>query len=154
MISLLTERFFPCRRRLPLSLITKEQRHKKNGEKRLFFEDFSVLLLTFFQLNCCRRPQLATWDIYAYRQDITMPLMPLPLVTIYKRVMQKERWVFVQNHFFTVISTHHFFQLNCCRRPQLATWDIYAHRQDINHAPHATPSHSNIRSGDAKRTVS
>jgi hypothetical protein len=23
--------------------------------------------------------------------------------------MQKERWVFIQNRFFTVISTHHFF---------------------------------------------
>jgi len=91
MISLLTERFCPCRRRRPLALITKEQRHKKNGEKRLIFEDFSVLLRTIFQLNCCRRPQLATWDIYAHRQDITMPLIPLPRIAIYEAAMQKER---------------------------------------------------------------
>jgi hypothetical protein len=82
MISLLTERFCPCRRCSPIALITKEQRHKKNGQRRLIFEDFSVLLLTFCQLNCCCRPQLATWDIYAHRQDITTPLMPLPLIAI------------------------------------------------------------------------
>ena len=90
MISLLTERFCPCRRCSPIALITKEQRHKKNGQRRLIFEDFSVLLLTFCQLNCCCRPQLATWDIYAHRQDITTPLMPLPRIAIYKAAMQKE----------------------------------------------------------------
>jgi hypothetical protein len=170
MISLLTERFCPCRRRCPLALITKEQRHKKNGEKRLIFVDFSVLftylfsikLLSpsptrdagylrpqtgyhhtadntpschhiqnsdakrtvsfcpdqifysdfyspFYQLNWCRHPQLATWDIYAHRQDTTMPLMPLPRIAIYEAAMQKEPWFFVQNQLFTVISTHHFF---------------------------------------------
>jgi hypothetical protein len=91
MISLLTERFCPCRRRRSLALITKEQRHKKKGEKRLIFEDFSVFLLTFSQLNCCCRPQLVTWHIYAHRDNFNTPLMPLGIITMYKTVMQKER---------------------------------------------------------------
>jgi hypothetical protein len=33
-------------------VIEKEQQCKKNGEKRLRFNNFSILLLTFFQLNC------------------------------------------------------------------------------------------------------
>ena len=155
----------------------------------IFYSDFYS---PFYQWNRCRRPQLATWDIYAHRQDIITPFMPLPCIAIYEAAMQKERWVFVQNRFFTVIffnnflikllspsptcnmgylhpqtefqdashatrSHHHvqssnakrtvsfcsesifysdfyspFFQLNCCRRPQLATWDIYTHRQNLN----------------------
>jgi hypothetical protein len=48
MISLLTERCCPCRHRRSLALISKEQRHKKNGEKRLIFEDLQFFYLPFF----------------------------------------------------------------------------------------------------------
>ena len=47
-----TEWFLPrcfCR---PLTIIKKQQWHKKNGEKEVSVDYFSVLPLTFFQWNC------------------------------------------------------------------------------------------------------
>ena len=87
-------------------LIGAAKRMVSFSQESIFYSD---VYSPFFQLICCCRPQLATWDIYDHRQDITTPLTTLPLVTIYKSVMQYERWVFVQNQFFTLISTHHFF---------------------------------------------
>jgi hypothetical protein len=43
------------------------QQRKKNGEKPLHFDDFSVLLLTFFQLNCYFWGEPTICDISAHR---------------------------------------------------------------------------------------
>ena len=50
-ISQPTDGFLPRRRRRPLAFITIERRHIKNGENTLYFDDFTVCFLTFFQLN-------------------------------------------------------------------------------------------------------
>jgi hypothetical protein len=46
-----TDRFSPRRCRLSLAFIKKEQRRQKNGEKRLFVDDFSLLLSTNFSIK-------------------------------------------------------------------------------------------------------
>jgi hypothetical protein len=50
-ISLLKDRFSPRCQCRPLAFITNEQRRKNNSEKRLGFDDFSVLLLTIFSIK-------------------------------------------------------------------------------------------------------
>jgi hypothetical protein len=50
-ISQLKDRFSPRCQCRPLAFITNEQRRKNNSEKRLGFDDFSVLLLTIFSIK-------------------------------------------------------------------------------------------------------
>ena len=47
-----TDQFLPRCFCHPLTIIKKQQWHKKNGEKEVSVDYFSVLLLTFFQWNC------------------------------------------------------------------------------------------------------
>ena len=47
-----TDQSLPCCICHPLTIIKKQQWHKKNGEKELSVDYFSVFLLIFFQWNC------------------------------------------------------------------------------------------------------
>ena len=76
-ISQLTDGFLPCHRRRPLALIKTEQLRKNNGKKPLRFDDFTSLLLTFFQLNCYFRGKRVFCDIAAHIQ-IFIPPPPSP----------------------------------------------------------------------------
>jgi hypothetical protein len=71
--------------------ITTEQHRKKKGEKPLHLDDFSVLLLTFFQLNYYSWGEPVVGDISAHR--LIFSLLPMPPNRVYynRVAMQKER---------------------------------------------------------------
>ncbi len=50
----------PCHRHRPLALIKTDLQRKKNGEKPLHFDDFVILILTFF-ITLLQLVQ--TWDL-------------------------------------------------------------------------------------------
>jgi hypothetical protein len=76
-ISQLTERFSPCRRRRPLAFITKDQRHQENGKKRMRVDDVSVILLTIFSIKLLFSWPTRDRDIAAHRPNFA-PLPSLP----------------------------------------------------------------------------
>jgi hypothetical protein len=63
---------------LPLPCVyLKKQQYQKNGEKPLCFDNFTVLSLTFFQLNCHFWGKCAFNGIAAHRPMFALlPLLP------------------------------------------------------------------------------
>jgi hypothetical protein len=76
-ISQLTDGFLPRHNHRPLALIKTEQLRKNNGKKPFRFDDFTIIPLTFFQLNCYFRGKHVICDIAAHR-PIFIPPPPSP----------------------------------------------------------------------------
>jgi hypothetical protein len=66
----------PRRHHRPIAFIEKDWQRKKNGEKRLHFDDVSVLLLTFFSIKLLFRGEPAICDISAHRLIFSPPPPP------------------------------------------------------------------------------
>jgi hypothetical protein len=81
----------PRRHCCPTVLIKTERQDKKNGEKALRFDDFSVLLIIFFQLNCYFWVEPVISDISVHRLVFAPPLLPPDRVDYNSAAMQKER---------------------------------------------------------------
>jgi hypothetical protein len=109
-----------------------EQIRKKNGEKRLTFDYFSVLLLTIISIKLLSpsptrdvgylRPQTG----YHHAADNTPSRHNRQSGDAKRTVSFCTESIFYRDFYSP------FFQLNCCRRPQPATWDISAPRQNFN----------------------
>ncbi len=127
MISQPTDQFLHCHFCRSLVITKKQQRHKKNGEKWLSVDDFSVLLLTVFQWSCYFQCQCATHDIAAHRPIFATLLLP-PTNYYKKQHWHKkngEKWLSVDD-FSVLLLT--FFSMKLLFQFQHATHDIAAHR--------------------------
>ena len=91
MISQPTDGFEQCRCGRPFLFITTERRRKNNGENLLCFDDFSVILLTFFSIKMLFSGYCAIRDITADRWIFVPPLTPLDRVHQLTAALQKER---------------------------------------------------------------
>jgi hypothetical protein len=113
-ISQLTERFLPCRFRLPLAFITKDQRRQKNGKKRLGFDYFSVLLLTIFSFKLLFSWPTRDRDIAAHRPNFA--LLPSPPACLHCNRAGTAKRMVRNRSVFTIAQLFHspFFQLNYC----------------------------------------
>jgi hypothetical protein len=82
---------------LPAANAVRSRTLQSNSDtKRTVKNDWVLMIFQFFcspffQLNCCRRPQIAMLDISTHRRNFTTPFTRLPCVTIYKAAMQKEQ---------------------------------------------------------------
>jgi len=81
----------PHRHRGLLVFIELKRRCKKNGEKRLGFEAFTVLLLTIFSIDCYFWGDRVIRDISAHRHIFAPPPPSLARVYQNKAASQKER---------------------------------------------------------------
>ena len=126
-ISQPTDGFLPRRRRRPLASTTTEQPRKNNGENRLCFDDVTVCLLTFFQLNCYFRA--------VSRSVISQPTAgflprchrrPLACITIERRRKKNGENCLCCDDFTVCLLT--FFPIKLLFSCYLAIFDIAAHR--------------------------
>ena len=134
-ISQLTDPFSPRRCHCLLELIITEQRHKKNGEKPLRFDHFSVLLLTFFSIKLLFSvPTRDPW--YLSSQTKFRPAATVTCLRLLKQSSDAKRTV--RNHCVLMILQFFyspFFQLNCYFWYQCAIRDISAHRPNFAPSP-------------------
>jgi hypothetical protein len=86
-----TDGFFPCHHCHPLAFIETKHGRKQNGEKAWHIGDFSVVSVTFFQLNCYLRGHRSIRDIAADRWIFALPMTPLDCVGQLKAALLKER---------------------------------------------------------------
>ena len=128
MISQPTDRCSPRCHCCPLLFIKTERGGKKNGEKTLRLDNFAVLSLTFFQLNCHFWGERARSMISLPTDQCSPRHHCRPLVfNKTERGCKKngEKTSCLDN--FAVYSLT-FFQLNCLYLVECAINDIAAHR--------------------------
>jgi hypothetical protein len=139
-ISLVTDRFLLRRCRRPLAFIKKEQRCKRNGEKPLRFDDFSVLVLTIFSIKLLLLGQThEPW--YLSPQTDFCHAAAVTRSRILKQSGNAKRMV-RNNHIFSIFQFFYspFFQLNCYFWGYHVICDISAQRR-IFVPPPPLPSH-------------
>ena len=126
-ISQLTDWFLPRRRSLT-TFIKAERRRKKNGEKPLRFDDFTVLLLTFFSIKLLFLGQ--TRDLwYLSSQTDFCPTAAAAWSCLLKQSGNTKRTV--RNDYVLMIFQFFyspFLQLNCYFWGERVICDISAHR--------------------------
>jgi hypothetical protein len=75
----------------PIALIITERQNKKNGEKPLSFDDFTFLILTYFQLICYFLAEPVIGDIAAHRVIFAPPPLPSDRVDLNRAAKKKAR---------------------------------------------------------------
>ena len=86
-----TDQFSPRCFCCPLTIIKKQQWHKKNGEKEVSVDYFSVLLLTFSSMKFYFQCPCTTHDIAAHR-PIFATILPLPARIHYNQATMQKEW--------------------------------------------------------------
>jgi hypothetical protein len=114
-----------------IAFIITECQRKRNGKKPLHFDNFTVLLLAFFQLNFYFCGERMICDISAHRLIFAPPPPPLPpppdCVYYNRAARQKEWWDAITIwQFYSSFSP--LFQLICNFGSKHVICDISAHR--------------------------
>jgi hypothetical protein len=125
----------PRRHRLPLAFIKTKRRCKKNGEKRLGFDVFTVLSLTIFSIKLLffgrsRDPRYLVSQTYFCPSATAARSRLLKQSGDAKRTVRND-WVLTFLQFFY----SPFFQFNCYNLCERAIRDFAAHRHIFSSPP-------------------
>ena len=112
MISQLTDIFLPHHHHHPLALIKADQGRKKNHEKPLCFDDFAILILTFFDYIATVGANVPS--VISQPTVIVLPRCHHRLLAFIKPEWRQHReWLKQLGLDIFIVHSLTFFQVNC-----------------------------------------